>query len=491
MKLLAPLLAALALAGCTVGADFQRPEVSTAVAWGLEPLDVASHTFAGVVDVAWWDSFHDAELTSLVDRLGRQNLDLQTAAERIAQARVLRQVAASQGLPQLIGGATVERNRVSPNGVVSLVEPAPGAPLEFNQFDASLSASWELDLFGRVRREVEAAGAQTEAAVAARHAVALSAVADLAQDYMTLRSLQAREDIVRRNLAFAEQRRTLTRNRYDNGVATTLDVAQADAQASTIAQELPSIRTMQAQQINAISLLLAKPPRSLSTELTANRSQPLTPPIVPVGMPGDLLRRRPDIREAEARLHAATAETGVAVASFYPDITLTGSFGFESLQAGTWFNLASRQFLAGPSIDLPIFQGGRLTGTLSLRKSQQREAAIVYRKIVLQAWHDVDDALTAYAEAQHADADVMATVQANARALSAAEDQYQQGVATFLNIIAAQAEFLQSETRGAQSRAQVETSLIHLYKALGGGWQNVEAREIAADQQHLAPGDGP
>jgi NodT family efflux transporter outer membrane factor (OMF) lipoprotein len=308
---------------------------------------------------------------------------------------------------------------------------------------------------------------------------------------MTLRSLQAQEDIVRRNLAFAEQRRTLTRNRYDNGVATTLDVAQADAQASTIAQELPSIRTMQAQQINAISLLLAEPPRSLSTELTANRSQPPTPPIVPVGMPGDLLRRRPDIREAEARLHAATAETGVAVASFYPDITLTGSFGFESLQAGTWFNLASRQLLAGPSIDLPIFQGGRLTGTLSLRKSQQREAAIVYRKIVLQAWHDVDDALTAYAEAQHADADVMATVQANARALSAAEDQYQQGVATFLNIIAAQAEFLQSETRGAQSRAQVETSLIHLYKALGGGWQNVDAREIAADQQHLAPGDGP
>jgi outer membrane protein TolC len=208
-------------------------------------------------------------------------------------------------------------------------------------------------------------------------------------------------------------------------------------------------------------------------------------------MTGDLLRRRPDIREAEARLHAATAETGVAVASFYPDITLTGSFGFESLQAGTWFNLASRQFLAGPSIDLPIFQGGRLTGTLSLRKSQQREAAIVYRKIVLQAWHDVDDALTAYAEAQHADADVMATVQANARALSAAEDQYQQGVATFLNIIAAQAEFLQSETRGAQSRAQVETSLIHLYKALGGGWQNVDTRKIAADQQHLAPGDGP
>ncbi len=491
MKAAALILASLALAGCTVGPDFERPQVSTPATWGPEPADAPSRTFAGAADTAWWGSFHDAELTSLVDRLGRQNLDLQSAAERIQQARALHQVAASQGLPQLNGDGGYRRERESPNGPISLVEPAPGASLEFDQFDAALSASWELDLFGRVRRAAEAANAETEAAVEARHGIALSAIAELAQDYMTLRSLQAQEAIVRRNLAFAVQRVTLTRNRYDNGVATTLDVAQADAQASTIAQDLPGLRAMQAQQINAIGFLLAEPPRGLAVELTATTSQPPPPPTVPIGLPGDLMRRRPDIREAEARLHAATAETGVAVASFYPDISLTGSFGFDSLQAGTWFNWASREFSAGPSIDLPIFQGGRLTGTLRLRKSQQREAVIAYRKAVLQAWHDVDNALTAYAEAQHADADATATIQANARALSAAEDQYRQGVATFLNVIAAQSALLQGQTQGAQSRAQVETSLIRLYKALGGGWQGIDAASAAAAQQSLAQAHRP
>ena len=197
------------------------------------------------------------------------------------------------------------------------------------------------------------------------------------------------------------------------------------------------------------------------------------PPIVPVGLPGELMRRRPDIREAEADLHAATAETGVAVASFYPDISLSGSFGFESLKTSTLFDWASRVFMVGPTVDLPIFEGGRLKGTLKLRKSQQREAAIQYRKTVLQAWHDVDNALTAYAEAQHAQADTLTTTQADARALSAAEQQYAEGVTTFIDVIQAQTALLQSQDAGARANARVEIALVTLYKALGGGWETV------------------
>ena len=467
------LCSAAALAGCTVGPNFTRPRVDAPVAFGAEPTDVASHTVAGAVDTRWWTAFGDDELTTLVDRLGRQNLDLQAAAERIAQARASRAIAASRGLPRINGQAQYQRQRLSPNGTASLTEPAPGAPLEFDLFRPMLTAGWELDLFGRVRRAVEAASANAEAAVEARHGVALSAISELAQTYCQLRALQAQEAILRRNLALAGQRRALVRQRFADGVASTLEVAQADAQDLAIAQDLPTLRAQQAQLVNAIGLLLAEPPRTLAAELTRPAIQPLVPPVVPIGLPAELARRRPDVREAEARLHAATAETGVAVASFYPDISLNGSFGFESLHLGSLFDWDSRQFMAGPTVNLPIFQGGRLTGTLRLRQAQQREAAIQFRQTVLQAWHDVDNALTGYAEAQHRRAAAAATDQANARALAAADQRYADGVATLLDVIAAQEATLRSQNAVAQAQAQVALRLIDLYRALGGGWETV------------------
>lgn len=466
--------ALLLLAGCTVGPDFVRPEVDVAASYGAVPGDVPSRTYGGTVDTQWWTSFRDPELTALVDRLGKQNLDLQSAAERIEQSRAQRDVAASQGLPHFDATPKYTRERESPNGVTSLVQAAPGAPLTFNLFQPMVQAGWELDLFGRVRRAVEAANAQTQAAIEARRGIALSAIAELAQDYMQLRQLQAEERFVRRNLDLSRKRIDLVRNRFANGVATTLDIAQAEAQASTIAQDLPTLRAQQAQMVNAIGLLLAEPPRALADELARPAAQPPVPPAVPVGLPGELVRRRPDVRQAEAELHAATAQTGVAVASFYPDISLFGSFGLESLKTSTLFDWASRVDMFGASVDLPIFEGGRLKGTLKLRKSQQREAAITFHKTVLQAWHDVDTALTNYAEAQHAQADTAATMQADARALTAAEQQYANGVTTFIDVIAAQAALLQAQDALARGDARVEIDLIALYKALGGGWSDVE-----------------
>ena len=464
---------ALLLGGCTVGPNFERPSVDAPATFGATPTDVASRTVAGDVDTHWWDAFHDHELSSLVDRLGKQNLDLQSAAERIAQARAERDIAASQGLPRIDGHGTYQRERISPNGTASLTEPAPRAPLEFNLFRAMLTASWELDLFGRVHRAVEAAQADTEAAVEARHGLALAAVSDLAQTYCQLRQLQVEEGILRRNLALSDRRRALVRRRFADGVATTLEVAQADAQGLAIAQDLPTLHAQQARLVNSIGLLLAEPPGTLAQELNAPAMQPLVPPVVPIGLPADLARRRPDIREAEARLHAATALTGVAVASFYPDISLAGTFGFESLHLGSLFDADSRMFMAGTSIDLPIFQGGRLKGTLRVRQSQQREAAIAFRKTVLQAWHDVDNALTAYADAQRSRASAVATAEANARALTAADQRYRDGITTLLDVIAAQEGVLRSEESVAQAQAQMTLRLVDLYRALGGGWQPI------------------
>src|SRR6202051_2510905 len=301
----------IGLAGCIVGPDFQNPEIREAPRRSAsDGGSVPSRTVEGAIDIVWWKSFRDFQLSSLVERLVAQNLDLETAAERVVQSVAQRQVAASPGLPHIEGQSLTTYNRQSPNGPLSFLTPAPGAPLEYALFRDGLTSSWQLDLFGRVRRAVEAADANTLAAVENRHGVALAAVAELAQSYMQLRGTQNRLGIAKRNLRLAEENVELVNTRFGNGVATTLDLAQARAQQATIAAPLPPLRIQEAELINAIGLLLGEPPRALEGELHRARMLPRIPRQIPVGLPGTLVRRRPDVREAETRLHEVTAQTG-------------------------------------------------------------------------------------------------------------------------------------------------------------------------------------
>jgi NodT family efflux transporter outer membrane factor (OMF) lipoprotein len=465
----------IGLSGCTVGPDYQSPETREAPRRSaLNGESVLSRTVEGAVDILWWKSFRDLQLSSLVERLVAQNLDLETATERVIQSMAQRRVAVSQGLPHIEGQSSATYNRQSPNGTLSLLVPRPGAPLEYPLFRDGLTSSWQLDLFGRVRRAVEAADAATLAAVENRHGVALAAVAELAQGYMQLRGTQNRLGIAKRNLRLAEENVELVNKRFGDGVATTLDLAQARAQQATIAATLPPLRTQEAELINVIGLLLGYAPRVLEAELRRSQMVPRVPRKVPVGLPGSLVRRRPDVREAEARLHEATAQTGVAVASFYPDVTLNGAVGVESLTLTNLFSPTSTAFAVGPAVSIPIFEGGRLQGTLELRESRQREAAIIFQKTVLRAWKEVDDALTAYREAQLRRADVARSVTENQAALRAARQRYQEGAIDFLNVITAQAQLLQSENDLADSDTQIATYLVHLYRTLGGGWEIVD-----------------
>jgi NodT family efflux transporter outer membrane factor (OMF) lipoprotein len=470
---------AIGLIGCTVGPNYQSPEVKEeSKRPAPDGEGVSSRTVEGAVDLAWWKSFRDSQLSSLVERLVAQNLDLKTAAERVIQSVAQRQVAVSQGLPHIEGQSIDTYNRQSPNGFLSLLTPAPGAPLDYTSLHEGLTSSWQLDLFGRVRRAVEAADANALAAVENRHGVALAAVAELAQSYMQLRGTQSRLEIAKRNLRLAEENVELVNTRFGNGVATTLDLAQARGQQATIAATLPPLRIQEAELINAIGLLLGDAPRALETELHRTRVVPRVPRKVPVGLPGTLIRRRPDIREAEAQLHEATAQTGVAVANFYPDVTLNGTVGVESLHLSNLFIPASTAFAVGPSISIPIFEGGRLRGVLNLRESQQREAAIFFQKTVLRAWKEVDDALTAYREAQRQRADIARSVTENQAALQAARQRYSEGAIDFLNVITTQSRLLQSENDLADSETRIATDLVNLYRALGGGW---EVLDIAGD----------
>jgi len=462
----------IGLTGCIVGPDYQALEVKEAPRRpGPDDGGVASRTVEGAVDITWWKSFRDSELTLLVERLAAQNLDLKTAAERVIQSVAQRQVAYSQGLPHIEGQSLSTYNRVSPNGPISEFVPAPGSTLDYAHFQDGLTSSWQLDLFGRVRRAVEAADANALAAVENRHGVALAAVAELAQSYMQLRGTQNRLGIAKRNLRLAEENVELVNTRFRNGVATTLDMAQAKAQQATIAATQPPLRAREAELINAIGLLLGEAPRALEAQLHRSRIIPRVPPKVPVGLPGTIVRRRPDIREAEARLHQATAQTGVAVANFYPDVTLNGAVNLDSLHVSNLFTPASTAFEVGPSISIPIFEGGRLRGALALSESRQREAAVFFQETVLRAWKEVDDALTDYREAQRRRVDVARSVTENQAALQAARQRYSEGAIDFLNVITAQAQLLQSENDLADSDTQVATDLVNLYRALGGGWE--------------------
>jgi NodT family efflux transporter outer membrane factor (OMF) lipoprotein len=462
----------IGLTGCTVGPDFQSPEMREAPRRSAsDGGSVTSRTVEGAVDIVWWKSFRDVQLSSLVERLVAQNLDLETAAERVVQSVAQRQVAVSQGLPHIDGQSSSTYDRQSPNGTLSLLTPAPGASSEYALFRDGLTSSWQLDLFGRVRRAVEAADAETLAAVENRHGVALAALAELAQSYMQLRGTQNRLEIAKRNLRLADENVELVNTRFGGGVATTLDLAQARAQRATIAATLPPLRIQEAELINAIGLLLGDAPRALETELHRSRMLPRVPRRVPVGLPGTLVRRRPDVREAEAHLHEATAQSGVAVANFYPDVTLNGAVSVESLRLSNLFSPTSGAFALGPSISIPIFEGGQLKGNLVLRESRQREAAIFFQKTALRAWKEVDDALTAYREAQRRHADIARSVTENQAALQAARQRYSEGAIDFLNVITTQAQLLQSENDLADSDTQIATNLVNLYRALGGGWE--------------------
>ena len=475
---------ALLLGGCTVGPDFHKPVVAAPSLWGPVSRDVPSRTVSGEVDVNWWLRFRDPELSSLVDRLVAQNLDLKSAAERIAQGRSQRQVAASQGLPTLNGQSKYTRERLSVKGFASLIQPAPGAPLEYDLFQNGLTSSWELDLFGKVRRSVEAADANVLASVESRRSLALSLLAELAQDYLQLRGTQVLLAVAERNLQIATESTRLVRVRFRNGVGTELDLAQAQSQRATVAATVPPLRTQLAALTNAIGLLLGEAPRALEQELSPPAPLPTVPDTVPVGLPGDLVRRRPDVREAEARLHAATAETGVAVANFYPDITLTGLADLNGLRLTDAFTLPARAFDVGPTITIPLFQGGRLTGQLQLRKSQQREAAIAFQKTVLTAWQDVDNALVSYAEAQRRRMQTAEAVKQNEVALRAAQQRYREGASDFLNVVSAEQQLLQSQNNLSTDDTQIATNLVALYRALGGGWE-VAGPGVVAPAQHI------
>jgi len=478
-----PILALVLVAGCTAGPDWSPQSMWSPPAWQAADSSQAtpSMPIAAPADPKWWAIFHDTELTSLEDRVAAANLNVRLATIRLVESRAQRRITGAGQFPALNADGSYTHEDISRKGVIGLFGGASGGfPTSitggtklppFNLWQDGFDASWELDLWGRVRREVEGADASVEASADARRGALVSVLAEIARDYMQLRGLQAQLAITRQNIATEQDTLDLTKDRLRGGLTTELDVANAAAQLQTTRAQVPPLEQQQAQSINALSLLLAEAPGALRSELMEPHPVPPVPPRVPVGVPSELARRRPDIRQAEAQLHAATATIGVAVADFYPQITLDGSIGLQALQFKDLGNWGARQYGLGPSVTLPIFQGGRLRATLELRKVQQQEAALTYQQTVLQAWHDVNNALTAYATEQRRHDALAAAVDQNRVALDLSRQRYTQGLADFLNVLDAQRALLSAQLQLADSATTESANLVQLYKALGGGWE--------------------
>jgi multidrug efflux system outer membrane protein len=496
--------------GCAVGPKFVRPTPQAPAHWSAqatslpaaaepmpaEPLAPPPMPPTAAIEQsaqpAWWAAFNDPMLTSLIERGRNSNLDLRVAVLRIEEARAQRDVTAAAYWPTLSAEASYSRQRLSEttptgalfNSIGSIRLPGGAGisiPNPYSQYQLSADASWEIDLFGRIRRAVEAADASIQVSVEDQRAVLVSVLADVAQNYIELRGAQARLLIARENLATIDELLELTRQRRAAGLTTYIDVSNAIAQSSATRAELPAFELQITQSINQLSQLLGREPEALRAELESAVAVPALPPQVPIGLPADLARRRPDIREAEANLHAAIAQSGVAVADLYPRLTLSAAGGFQAENASELLEWASRFGSMGPSLQLPVFDRGRWK-TVHVYDVRARQAALAYQHAVLKALHEVENAVAAFGADQQRRSWLEATVAQNRETLTLARQRYESGLANFIDVLDAERTWQQNQLSLIDSSTAVAADLVRLYRALGGGWQA---------HDHAAPEDAP
>lgn len=466
--------AALLLTGCTVGPNYQRPATPTPPNFAEAHIAAA----AGDADLAsWWHDFGDAELDRLVARSVAQNLDVEAADARIREARARERIAGAASLPQLDAQGSASRQRISKNAIPvppgAGSNPSPGGfglpGSEFNTFRIGFDASWEIDLFGRIRRSVEAARARTGAAVWNRRDIAVSVAAEVADVYLTLRMLQ--QQIIAAQAEALRQQRSLqlVSARVSGGLVTGQDLAQQQSQLAAAQAAIPPLEAQAEAQIHALGVLTGEAPEALIGEL-APLVAPPQPPTVPAGLPSDLLRRRPDIRAAEQNLHAATAEIGVATADLYPKFSLSAVPALVSTSLAKLLEWGSRSYTASAAVDWPIISGGRARANIALANAQQEQALIAYRKTILTALQDVEDALSNIDNDRRQIASLTAARGTAAGAEEIASKRYRGGLVSYSDVLQAQASRISLDSQLIQARGFLARDTVALFKALGGGW---------------------
>ena len=476
----------LSLCGCSaVGPDYVKPETEVPSTWYGELQDGLTNKAIDPQTLAqWWSTLEDPTLSSLMERAVRGNLDLKNARARVREARALRGINRARLFPIIdaTGSAAKSRNTVS---------SSDGTESEL--YSAGFDAGWELDVFGGVRRSVEAAEADLEASWENLHDVLVSLLAEVALNYMEVRTFQARFAVAEANIAAQEATYEYTSSRFEAGLSNELPVQQALTNLETTRSQIPSLRTGLVAANNRLSVLLGEQPGAVNRELVEPRPIPVPPLTVAVGVPADTLLNRPDVRRFERLLAGQTARIGVATADLYPKFFLTGTIGLESLSAGNLFNSASRTWLLGANALWNVFDAGATRQRIAFQSALRDQVLNDYGSKILLALEEVENALVAYAQEQLRRDSLKAATAAAQKAVFLAQDQYAAGLVDFNNVLVAQRSLLSLQDELARSEGTVTSNLVRLYKALGGGWEFQEstASEMAVDTRHSKPSGPP
>lgn len=472
----APLLS-LAVPGClSVGPDHVAPDVAAPDGYGFE---LARGLEAGPADVArWWVRFDDPVLNELVDAAVRGNLDLRVAWQRVAEAGALRGIAAGERFPRVDLDASYERSRLSSNTDTPLF---PGFPDTQDDHRLVLGASWELDVWGRVRRLVEAADADLDAEVEALRDVRVSLVAEVVGRYVDVREAQRQIEIAHKNLDIQESTLRLVRARSAAGLVDDLEVDQARANVARTRAAIPPLRIREREAANQLAVLLGRRPGELDERLGGPGAIPVPPSSIAVGVPADLLRRRPDLRRAMLEVAASSARIGAAKAELYPRVELLGSIGRRSGDLGALFDSGSEIYSFGPTISWPVFAGGALRARVDAESARLEQARLRYEATALGAWREASDASYAFLR-EHDRRDSLTDAKAHAgEAVRKSEALYREGLVDFQNVLDNQRTLFLVEESFAAAEAEIARRVVALYRALGGGFEPEETATAASD----------
>jgi NodT family efflux transporter outer membrane factor (OMF) lipoprotein len=476
LSILSAVASGMMLSGCVaVGPNYTKVEPDAPVKWhtelagGLTAKELKPETLA-----RWWGTLNDTELESLVEHAVRGNLDLKNARARILEARALRGISRASLFPTLGASASATKSRSSENS---------GTGEEIKLYATGFDAGWELDIFGGKRRAIEAAQAALDATLENLHDVLVSLLAEVALNYVEVRTYQNRLAMTETNIKALEEIYNLNRSRYEAGIINELALQESLRILESSRSKIPLLETGLAAAKNRLALLLGERPGKLNQELDEKKPIPVLPATVAVGIPAETLRHRPDIRRAERNLAAATARIGVAKAELYPKFRLYGTIGFESISSSDLLTSASRVWSIGPGVSWNIFHGGAIRQNIKVQTARQEQAMIQYESAVLKAYEEVENVLIAYAKEQRRQQSLAKSATAAQRAALLTQDQYQAGLVDFNNVLDAQRSLLLIQDELSQSEGNVISNLIRLYKAFGGGWTFLGSTAIRTDSK--------
>ena len=469
------------LAGCAVGPDYKRPAVDSPGTYRRASSDTNAPSASGsFADLGWWEIFKDPQLSAYLGEALTNNWDIKIAAARVLQAEAAARITRSQFLPTVNAGGDLVTSRASEKGPGTV---PPGTNPQKGYGDVFLSMpAYEVDLWGRIRRANEAARANLLASVEAQRTVRQTLVAQIATAYLDLLELDLELQIARQTYGVRTNSLSLTESRHEGGVTSIQDVYQARILVFTAEAAIVDTQRRIEQQENLLSILLGRNPghieRSTPLVLQELRAE------VPSGLPSSLLERRPDLRAAEQQLVAANADIGQAKAAFYPQLTLTGFFGYQTVALSDLFSAPARTWQFGPAVTMPLFTGGRLKGNLKLAEARFQESVASYQGVVQGAFREVSDSLIAYQRTQEFRARQEQNTQAHRDATATANDRYEGGVTSYLEVLYNEQELFNAELSLAQARLNELLSVVQLYRALGGGWQTQNSSDLQANAEN-------